>query len=293
MFFWLTTSVSQTTMLYSACQVVQNFSWMIIHLREPPQKSFSGGLILTCKPSFNSIPFWVIYGDITGSRSSASGLYGLGSRRNFLRRPRPTASCQQTDGSYAAIVGERVSPCKKAWTSDYDIDMLWYDTDMNVFCFLMFFGYLHTHTSSTYVWLLADRWFLLNIFLMFMSVMYFGPDRRFEYPNCGKCFEPIVFQEFEAGLMLPFTLMEVLALIYLALIYSLGKEYVIDRGFSGMVWSEMDFSDNSYNQWDTTLWATKSAVGECWRATHLERQQHLRVWDMMFWDAAAQVASVV
>ena len=56
-FFWLTTSVSQTTMLYSACQVVQNFSWMIIHLREPPQKSFSGGLILTCKPSFNSIPF--------------------------------------------------------------------------------------------------------------------------------------------------------------------------------------------------------------------------------------------
>ena len=108
---------------------------------------------------------------------------------------------------------------------------------MNVFCFLMFFGYLHTHThtSSTYVWLLADRWFLLNIVLMFMSVMYFGPDRRFEYPNCGKCFEPIVFQEFEAGLMLPFTLMEVLALIYLALIYSLGKEYVIDTGFSGMV----------------------------------------------------------
>ena len=54
--FWLTTSVSQTTMLYSACQFVQNFSWMIIHLREPPQKSCSGGLILTYKPSFNSIP---------------------------------------------------------------------------------------------------------------------------------------------------------------------------------------------------------------------------------------------
>ena len=72
---------------------------------------------------------------------------------------------------------------------------------------------------------------------MFMSVMYFGPDRRFEYPNCGKCFEPIVFQEFEAGLMLPFTLMEVLALIYLALILAWERSMLLIRVFQA--WSEV------------------------------------------------------
>ena len=120
-------------------------------------------------------------------------------------------------------------------------------------------------------------------------------------------FNPSFFWSLELVEMLPLTLWK----CYLALIYSLGKEYVIDTVFQA--WSELKWISVRMGQ-DTL--SNKMAVGECWRAPNLRRKQQTeqklvnptcfplsivlqhkqnnttpRVGDMTFWNVTSQVGS--